>query len=132
MKSDQATDPTTYRAGLKKIRMRRWFLWVVILGYLPAMLIALDSSDVRTWVTITFSTWLVLLILAVALACLVRCPRCGECFHTHGPTFLPFRRCLHCALHVNADKRAPEDNPPEAKFGKKQRSANDQDKQPKT
>jgi len=115
----KSTDPSQYHAGLKIIRKRRWLLWIVILAYLPAMMVALNSADHRTWVTVTFSTWLVLLIIAVARACLVRCPRCGECFHTHGPTFLPFRRCLHCALHVNADKRAAENNSPKARYAKK-------------
>ncbi|MCW8893526.1 MAG: hypothetical protein OQL18_09440 [Deltaproteobacteria bacterium] len=119
MEENKPTDPADYAPGLKKVRSRRWFLWLVIMVYLPAMMVALDSPDYKTWVTIVFSTWIVLLIIAVVFACLVRCPRCGECFHTHGPTFLPFRRCLHCALHVNADKRAPEAEAPKAKYGKK-------------
>lgn len=106
MDDNKPTEPEDYRSGLIKIRKRRWFLWLVILAYLPAMKLALDSPDYRTWVTLVFSSWIILLVIAVAFACIIRCPRCGECFHTHGPTFLPFRRCLHCALHVNADKRA--------------------------
>ncbi len=112
-------DPIEYRPGLKKIRKRRLALWFVIAAYLPAMMIALDQPDYQTWVTVVFISWIVLLIIVVVFACLVRCPRCGECFHTHGPTFLPFRRCLHCALHVNADKRAPEAEHPKTKFAKK-------------
>ncbi len=119
MEETQPTDPIEYRSALKKIRKRRWYLWIVILAYLPAMMLALDSPDYKTWVTIAFATWIIILIFTVVLACLARCPRCGECFHTHGPTFLPFRRCLHCALHVNADKRPPEPEPPKAKYGKK-------------
>ncbi len=119
MEENNLTDPVEYQAGLKKIRVRRWFLWAVILAYLPAMKVALDSPDYKTWVTIVFVTWIVVLIIAVVFACIARCPRCGECFHTHGPTFLPFRRCLHCALHVNADKRAAEAEPPKAKYAKK-------------
>ena len=122
MEEHASTDPADYAPGLKKVRSRRRFLWLIIAIYLPAMMVALDSPNYKTWVTIVFSTWIVLLIIAVAFACVVRCPRCGECFHTHGPTFLPFRRCLHCALHVNADKRAPENTTPKAKFGKKKSS----------
>ncbi|PLX97047.1 MAG: hypothetical protein C0622_13740 [Desulfuromonas sp.] len=110
------TNSPDYIPGLKKVRSRRLFLWLVIIVYLPAMMLALDSPDYKTWVAVVFVTWLVLLIVAVAFACLVRCPRCGNCFHTHGPTFLPFRRCLHCSLHVNADKRAPEEHSPQARF----------------
>lgn len=119
MEEHTTTDPADYAPGLKKVRSRRWFLWLVIIIYLPAMMVALDSPNYKTWVTFVFGTWVVLLIIAVVFACIVRCPRCGECFHTHGPTFLPFRRCLHCALHINADKRGPEKSTPKAKFGQK-------------
>lgn len=119
MEETNPIDPIEYRSSLQKIRKRRWFLWSVIIVYLPAMKVALDSPDYKTWVTIVFATWIVVLIIAVVFACIARCPRCGECFHTHGPTFLPFRRCLHCALHVNADKRAAEAESPKAKYAKK-------------
>lgn len=121
MQENSPTDPSKYTPDLNKIRKRRWFLWLVILAYLPSMMLALDAPDYKTWVTIVFVAWIILLIIAVAFACVVRCPRCGECFHTHGPTFLPFRRCLHCALHINADKRAPEIEPPEARYTKRGR-----------
>ncbi|WP_321369376.1 hypothetical protein [uncultured Desulfuromusa sp.] len=119
MNEHKPVDPVEYRESLKKIRKRRWFLWIVILVYLPAMMIALDSPNYRSRATFVFIVWIILLIIAVVFACIVRCPRCGEYFHTHGPTFLPFRRCLHCALHINADKRAAEAEPPEAKYAKK-------------
>lgn len=119
MTENNQIDPIEYRPALKKIRKRRLALWIVIAAYLPAMMVALDRPDYQTWATIVFVIWIVLLIIVVAFACLVRCPRCGECFHTHGPTFLPFRRCLHCALHVNADKRPYEEIHPKAKFSKK-------------
>ncbi len=106
-------DPGVYAPGLKKIRVRRRWLWLVILVYLPAMKLALDSPDYRFWAMMVFGTWLLLLILAVGFACVLRCPRCGQLFHTHGPTFLPLRRCLHCTLHVNADKRPAEPPPPD-------------------
>ncbi len=108
MNDTKQSAPAEYAPKLKKIRQRRIFLWVVIAAYLPAMMVALESPNYKTWASVVFGCWLVLLIIAVAFACVIRCPRCGECFHTHGPTFLPFRRCLHCALHVNADKRPPE------------------------
>ena len=119
MTENQPTDPIEYQPGLKKIRKRRRVLWLVVFAYLPAMMLALDSPNYKTWVTFVFISWIIILITAVVFACIVRCPRCGECFHTHGPTFLPFRRCLHCALHVNADKRAAEAEPPKAKYTKK-------------
>jgi hypothetical protein len=35
---------------------------------------------------------------------LSKCPRCGNYFHLHGMTLLILRKCLHCQLHINADK----------------------------
>lgn len=102
------TNMKMYGPGLKRVRFRRLLLWVVILIYLPAMVLALDSADYRRWATIVFASWIILLIVAVTIACLARCPRCGELFHTQGPTFLPLRRCLHCSLHIKADKRLNE------------------------
>ncbi|SDZ97980.1 hypothetical protein SAMN05660420_00947 [Desulfuromusa kysingii] len=119
MDKTKPINPIAYQPGLKKIRKRRWFLWAVICAYLPAMMIALDSPDYRNRATVVFCVWIALLIIAVVFACIVRCPRCGECFHTHGPTFLPLRRCLHCALHINADKRGAEAISPQAKPPKK-------------
>ena len=106
MTEEQESDPQSYHAGLKKIRQRRWFLWLVILAYLPAMMLALESPDSGNAAVKVFIIWIVFLCIAVGLACVVRCPRCGGSFHTHGPTFIPFRRCVHCCLHVNADKAA--------------------------
>jgi len=119
MEEHKPVDPIEYQPGLKKIRKRRWFLWAIIFAYLPAMMVALDSPNYRARATFVFAVWIVLLITAVVFACIARCPRCDECFHTHGPTFLPFRRCLHCALHVNADKRAAEAESPDAKYTNK-------------
>lgn len=119
MEPSKPTNHIDFKPGLKNIRRRRLILWMVIFAYLPAMMIALDSPDYRTWATVVFVSWIVVLILSVGFACLARCPRCGELFHTHGPTFLPLRRCLHCALHVNADKRPPEMDSPMARFNKK-------------
>lgn len=112
MEQDRPTNHADFHPGLKKIRQRRLLLWAVIFGYLPAMMIALNSANYRTWVTVAFVGWIVSLIAVVVVVCIVRCPRCGEYFHTNGPTFLPLRRCLHCTLHVKADKRPPEPGQP--------------------
>lgn len=91
--------------GLKKIRQRRWILWFTILVYLPAMMVALESPGGWNTVIKVFGVWIILLCIAVGMAVVIRCPECGNCFHTHGPTFLPVRRCVHCGLHISADKR---------------------------
>lgn len=97
--------PEELKPGLQKIRRRRWFFWITIMAYLPAMLFALQSSQPNQAVGIVFVVWVLLLIIAVALLALVRCPQCGNCFHMNGFLFRPVRRCYHCKLHLTADKK---------------------------
>jgi ribosomal protein S27E len=106
--SEETLDPQELSSGLKKIRQRRWILWVTILIYVPAMMLALQSPGGWDTVIKAFIVWIVLLCIAVGMAVVVRCPDCGNCFHTHGPTFMPVRRCVHCGLHVLADKRGDD------------------------
>lgn len=98
-------DDATFIAGMKKIRQRRWLLWGIILIYMPAMMVALQSDGGWNTVVKAFIAWIILLCVVVAMAVVVRCPACGNCFHTNGPTFLPVRRCVHCGLHISADKK---------------------------
>jgi hypothetical protein len=37
-------DPLEFRPGLKKIRQRRWLLWLTIIAYVPAMMLSLQSA----------------------------------------------------------------------------------------
>ena len=97
--------PQELKSGLQKIRRRRWFFWITILAYLPAMLFALQSSQPNQAVGIVFVAWILILIVAVALLALVRCPQCGNCFHMDGFLFRPVRKCFHCRLHLTADKK---------------------------
>ncbi len=93
------------KSGLQKIRRRRWFFWIIIMAYLPAMLIALQSSQPNQAIGIVFLVWILFLIVAVSLLALVRCPQCGNCFHMNGFLFRPVRKCFHCKLHLTADKK---------------------------
>jgi hypothetical protein len=92
------------RRGLAKIRQRRRILWAVILVYAPGLYAALEMGLPGSVLALLFWAWVGLLCVAVGLACVVKCPRCGKQFHTNGPTFLPVRRCLHCGLHLKADR----------------------------
>ncbi len=112
MSENPSKDPVDLAPGLKKIRRRRWFLWLTILIYIPAMVIALQSPGGSGMAVKVFIAWIILLFISVWLAAVVRCPDCGNHFHTHGPTFFPARRCLHCGLHINADKKG-DDRPPQ-------------------
>ena len=105
--SDEATvpDPAVIRAGLKSIRSRRMILWFVILVYVPAIWFVLDTTQSDRATGKAFAVWLVVLIIALFWSAAVRCPRCGNLFHINGPTLFYFRRCLHCGLRLNADRK---------------------------
>jgi hypothetical protein len=98
-------DPAVIHQGLTKVRSRRWLLWGTILVYLPGLWLALQAGLSTRTLTWLFGAWVALLCVVVGMATVVKCPRCGNAFHTNGPTFLPVRKCLHCGLHVNADKK---------------------------
>ena len=96
--------PLELHQGLLKIRQRRWILWGVIFIYLPGLYVALESGLPGSVLGNLFWTWVALLCVAVGLASVAKCPRCGKQFHTNGPTFLPVRSCVHCGLHLKADQ----------------------------
>lgn len=80
------------------------YFFATVLVYVPAMwLIHSISSTYRT-MFISIGSWVVVLIVTMSISAVVRCPRCGNYFHINGMTLLYLRKCLHCQLHVNADK----------------------------
>ena len=105
--TNRPADPAkaSYALALQRLRRRRRFLWGVVLAYLPAILAAYRFTGSVGGSMPVFFAWFVLLWVAAFAAALVRCPRCGNYFHMHGMTLLFWRRCLHCQLHVCADKR---------------------------
>jgi hypothetical protein len=105
LSEEKATAPGSLRQGLAKVRKRRWILWAVILIYLPGLILALELQASSGSLGKLFALWIVLLCVAVGLATVVKCPGCGNTYHTNGPTFLPVRRCVHCGLPLNADKK---------------------------
>ncbi len=81
------------------------YLWGIILVYLPAMYSAISLTDSYRIIGTIFFFWVVLLAFFATMAASARCPRCGNYFHMHGMTLLYLRKCLHCQLHVNSDKK---------------------------
>jgi hypothetical protein len=102
---ETGTEPGTLQRGLAKVRKRRWLLWATIVIYMPGLIVALDMEASSGTLGKLFALWIALLCVAVGLATVVKCPGCGNAYHTNGPTFLPVRRCVHCGLHLNADKK---------------------------
>lgn len=105
----------TLEKGLKKVRGRRWILWAVILVYIPGLYAAMSAGLTSSTLSYLFFAWVGLLCVAVAMATVVKCPRCNKPFHTSGPTFLPVRKCVHCGLAVSEDKISGREEEPRAK-----------------
>ncbi len=101
----ESDDRAEFGPGLRIIRRRRWYLWAVIIVYLPAMWTTLRLDPSHRAVVVVFVVWFVLLLFTATFSAIARCPRCGNYFHMHGMTLFYFRRCLHCQLHVCADKK---------------------------
>ena len=96
--------------GLAKIRRRRRFLWFVLIVYLPTMWTTQQITRSFEGSLPVFFGWVLVLIMAVTISALARCPRCGKQFHVNGMVLLYLRKCLHCQLHITADKREAIDN----------------------
>ena len=78
MHEDSTFDSFEIMAGLRKVRSRRWLLWGTILIYLPGMLVALESQATSRTMAWLFGGWVLLLCIVVALATVVKCPRCAD------------------------------------------------------
>lgn len=104
MKNEQIGDGAKFGVGLRIIRHRRRYLLGAILAYLPAMWTTMQLNRSYRALGTVFVVWFILLFIAAIVSAVARCPRCGNYFHMHGMTLLFFRNCLHCQLHINADK----------------------------
>ncbi|HAD04655.1 MAG: hypothetical protein A2091_00580 [Desulfuromonadales bacterium GWD2_61_12] len=97
--------PDDFAPGLKIIRRRRWYLWGLIALYLPLMLSLLERDASFNTLATAFILWFGAVFSVALYAAVAHCPRCGNYFHMHGMTLLYLRKCLHCHLHLTADKR---------------------------
>lgn len=105
MDAESPLTPAELTTGLALIRRRRWYLWGAILIYLPALKLTMLLSPSLQITLIVVGLWLLLSFALAFYAALARCPRCGNYFHMHGPTLLFLRKCLHCQLHLCADRQ---------------------------
>ena len=104
--SEKSTgDEPDYGPGLRIIRSRRWYVWGIIAVYMPAMWVTLKLAPTHLALGMVFAIWFILVWIVVGRSALARCPRCGNYFHMHGMTLLYLRKCLHCQLHLKADKK---------------------------
>ncbi len=100
----QEIEPSTLKRGLDIIRNRRLFFFGTVIAYMPFMWVVHKISPSFRSLAIAFGVWVLVLFLTALYSAVARCPRCGQYFHMNGMSLLYLRRCLHCQLHVNADK----------------------------
>jgi hypothetical protein len=98
-------DGSEYGPGLRLIRKRRRYFFATVLIYVPAIWLIHSISPTTRTMSAALGIWVVILLFTTFWSALTRCPRCGNYFHVHGMTLLYLRRCLHCQLHVNADRQ---------------------------
>lgn len=94
-----------YGPALTLIRRRRKYFFGTILVYMPAIWTVQKISPRYKTITIAIGIWIVILFITALMSAVTRCPRCGNYFHVHGMTLLYMRKCLHCQLHINADRQ---------------------------
>jgi magnesium-transporting ATPase (P-type) len=99
-----ALDQDAFQAGMRIIRMRRMYFFATVIAYMPLMWAVNKISPTFRSMAVTFVVWVVVLFITALYSAVARCPRCGNYFHMHGMSLLYLRRCLHCQLHVTADK----------------------------
>lgn len=87
---------------MRRLRLQRWCLWTLLLGYIPLIWVTLEVSGSDKATFKVFAGWVIVLFFVVLRLAVVRCPRCHNTFHMHGFIPLYLRRCLHCGLHVTA------------------------------
>jgi hypothetical protein len=98
------TSGENFGPALSLIRRRRLYFFITILVYMPAMWGVQKISPKYTSIAIAIGLWIVVLFITALMSAITRCPRCGNYFHVNGMTLLYLRRCLHCQLHITADR----------------------------
>ena len=106
---DPIEDISLLGPGLAKVRRRRWYLWFVLIIYLPTMWTTQKITHSFNDSLPVFFIWFLVLLAVMGISASARCPRCRNYFHVNGMTLLYLRRCLHCQLHLTADKRHDKD-----------------------
>jgi len=108
VEQDNFDNPTTHGALLAIIRRRRWYLWGLILIYMPASVTTLQLTQSYKQTGIVCLIWFILLCIAVALITCAKCPRCGNNFHMRDSALAFSRTCRHCGLPMCGDRKGAE------------------------
>ncbi|RLB02865.1 MAG: hypothetical protein DRG59_12360 [Deltaproteobacteria bacterium] len=105
MEEKKVEDLSKFTVGLSKLRRRRCFFWGVLLIYVPTIWLSLRLTNSDRQTAKVFAVWYLFVFISSILAATGKCPRCGKLFHVNGFIPLFLRKCLHCGLHITADKK---------------------------
>jgi hypothetical protein len=105
VEQENSDNPLAYGALLAIIRRRRWYLWGLILFYMPVSVTTLQLTQSYKSTGILLLFWFILLCIVVTLTAISKCPKCGNSFHMRNSGLSYFRKCCHCGLHLCADKQ---------------------------
>ena len=99
--------PVPMTRGLRTLRRKRWFLWGLLLGYLPVIWLSLELTGSDRATGVVFALWICLVFIAVMVAAYATCPACGKNFHLHGVMPLWVRHCVHCGQPLSLKGKEP-------------------------
>ncbi|MDD2540291.1 MAG: hypothetical protein PHH28_04510 [Desulfuromonadaceae bacterium] len=104
MEETPKSDPAAFGPAMRLIRRRRKYFFATVIAYMPAMWLTNKMFPSFRSMAITFGLWVSFLFITALYSAVARCPRCGQYFHMNGISLLYLRRCLHCQLHVTANR----------------------------
>lgn len=94
------------KKALARIRIKLIIVFVMVLLYIPVGMVILEFEVFNDqdyyayyslfWFLITFIIW--------TSYCFSRCPQCGKFFFFKILGWPLARECVHCGLHIKADK----------------------------
>ncbi len=86
-------------AELKRLRRIRRARLVPVLWLVSGVAVMMSGHDLGLTIDQALLCWGGVGVLSVGFTMLVRCPRCGRCFHSSSGLTSPFNgSCLHCAF----------------------------------
>lgn len=94
---------TEERDGLRRIRRAHLWFWIILSLEAPILWIAVRHTDQHRMIAPLTTVWAITVVVLALRVALMRCPRCGERFHSKGamPSWRPLTtppQCVHCGL----------------------------------
>ena len=90
--------------GLRRIRVRRRFMWAMLLGYVPVVMV-ISWLGIAPFEEVAGTLWFAMVGATWMISMYSRCPRCNEFFHSRILWGNPWRtKCANCGLPLGRSK----------------------------